>query len=244
MGGLGLSGIIEFKDTAAYDETEIADRFPLMGVGLLKKPDTAPFCFFKPYDVLPFQQEYHISDTAACFKTYPLLCRGYAMLQQKTLTISGNSLLLTNRMENVGEKFLRLHEFNHNFFCFDGREVDESYVLTLPYQMAVTVRRGLVISGFNTVSVRAMDESSASAAFLIRGYEGLSGHYMRLENRLTGTSVFIEEDFNAVRFYNYANAGAICPETFCSIDLEPGEIFSFGRKYTFEDVCAKYGANL
>lgn len=234
MGGRGLSGIIEFKNPAACcDETDIADRFPLMGVGLLKKPDTSPFCFFKPYDVLPFPREYSASESGAVFTTYPILCRGVAMRQTKTISVAENSLTIESRMENVGEKPLSLREFNHNFFCFDGRPVDDSYVLTLPYQPVVTVRRGLVTSGYNTVSIHALDRETASSAFLINGYEGLSFHFMKLENPLSGTGVSVEEDFSAVRFYNYCNKWAFCPETFCQIELEPGQSFTFSRKYTF-----------
>ena len=56
LGGVGLTNVFEWEDTSIYDKAAIADKFPLLGVGLCAKGDTLPFLFTKDYSVTPFQR--------------------------------------------------------------------------------------------------------------------------------------------------------------------------------------------
>ena len=233
LGGRGLAGVYEFRDDTLYKEAEIADRTPLIGVGLLKKPDTDAFCFFKEYDVLPFRREWRLTEQGVCFETFPILCQGVAVRQTKELTLDGNGLVIRQTVRNVGERAVALQEFNHNFFCFDNTPIDENYVLHLPYKPLVDVRRGRISVGYNTLSLHEMDPASDEAAFVIHGYEKIRGSSFALENQALGLGVSVEEDFDSIRSYNWICRQAFCPETFCGLDLEPGEEKNFTRTYRF-----------
>ena len=80
----------------------------------------------------------------------------------------------------------------------------------------------------------AFDGPTESTAFWIRGWEGLSSHWMRLENKELGMSVLMEDDVPICRFYSWNNFNAFCPEVFAPIDLEPGQEVTYTRKYTFD----------
>ena len=233
LGGRGLVGVYEFRDDTLYKEAEIADRTPLIGVGLLKKADTDAFCFWKEYDVLPFHRTWRQTENSVIFETFPMLCQGVAIRQTKELLLEGNTLTIRQTVRNVGEKPVALQEFNHNFFCFDNTPIDESYVLHLPYKPFVDVRRGRISVGYSSLSLHEMDPASDEAAFVIHGYEKLLGSSFALENKKVGLGVSVEEDFNSIRSYNWICRNAFCPETFCSLDLNPGEEKTFSRKYTF-----------
>ena len=233
MGGRGLVGVYEFRDDTLYKEAELADRSPLIGVGLLKKPDPDNFCFWRAYDVLPFHRTWSLTEKGVTFETFPQLCQGVAIRQTKELILEDNALVIRQTIRNVGQRAVALQEFNHNFFCFDNAPIDKNYVLKLPYKPMVDVRRGRISLGYGDLSLDEMDPGDDTAAFVLHGYEKLQGSSFALENRAVGLGVSVEEDFDSIRSYNWVCRKAFCPETFCGLDLEPGEEKTFTRKYTF-----------
>ncbi len=233
MGGRGLAGVYEFRDDTLYKEAELADRTPLIGVGLLKKPDPDAFCFWREYDVLPFHRTWNQTEDRAVFDTFPMLCQGVAIRQTKELILEDNALTIRQTVRNVGQRTVALQEFNHNFFCFDNTPIDKNYVLKLPYKPEVDVRRGRISVGYSDLALDEMDPASDEAAFVLHGYEKLLGSSFALENSAVGLGVSVEEDFDSIRSYNWVCRKAFCPETFCGLDLAPGEEKTFSRKYTF-----------
>ena len=233
MGGRGLVGVYEFRDDTLYKEAELADRTPLIGVGLLKKPDPDAFCFWREYDVLPFHRTWQQEGNSVVFETFPVFCQGVAIRQTKELILEGQTLTIRQTVRNVGERAVALQEFNHNFFCFDNAPIDRNYILKLPYKPMVDVRRGRISLGYHDLALDEMDPASDEAAFVLQGYEELQGSSFAVENAAVGLGVSVEEDFNPIRSYNWVCRQAFCPETFCGLDLEPGEEKTFTRRYTF-----------
>ena len=78
LGGVGLTNVWEWQDTHLYDQTSIADFFPLPGVGLLKRTDTNPFLFTKDYPVEPYQRIVSTEENKVSIRTLPHLCQGIA----------------------------------------------------------------------------------------------------------------------------------------------------------------------
>jgi hypothetical protein len=233
MGGVGLSCVFEWTSTELYDSTNIADFFPMLGVGLVKKPNTNPFYFPKPYPVVPFKKEVSYSKGSMTVRVLPHLCQGIACEQVKTVRVSLNTLSIENTLSNVGSKKIEAIEFCHNFLKFDGHTVDDSYKILLPYQIKAYMRRGELKMGPSFCSLGAFDEESQSTAFWLEGYEGLKTHWIKIENFNTKTSLLIEDFFPLNRLFFWCNPEAICPETYFKIDLQPGEKTTFVRRYTF-----------
>lgn len=234
MGGRGLSGVFEWNDTSLYDQVGIADVFPMLGIGLVKKTGTAPFNFSTAYPVaIPFPREVYAAEDTCTIKTLPVLCCGIAAEITKTLSVAGTTLSIRTEIENTGSAAIRATEFNHNFFAFDGTPVDSDYQLTVPYQVLPKFRRGKMAVGFQTIQPFSFDGPTNAAALFVEGAAGLSRHWMKLEHTALGTSVLIEEDFPPEHLYLWSNPFAFCPETFCKIHLEPGERMEYTRRYTF-----------
>lgn len=233
LGGVGLATVYEWCDTSLYDSISIADQFPLLGVGLLKKGDTSPFMFTKEYAVEPFTNLYDIGDDYVSIHTLPSYCLGVAVDIVKTYTIKDNSLTVQFAIKNVGDKEIHAVEFCHNFFKFDNKAVDSSYRLTFPYSVEPRMRRGEIIMGKNYYKVGAFDEPTASSSFFINGWDGLKSHWMKIENEENGMSVLVEDDIPVCRGYSWNNPNACCPEIFAPINLKSGENVTYTRKYTF-----------
>ncbi len=236
LGGIGLISVFEWQDTSLYDNTALADFFPLPGVGLLKKTDTLPFLFTRSYPVIPFEREITQGEHSVSIHTLPHLCAGVAIDQRKTLKLQKNSLIVEHKLTNVGTSPIHATQFCHNFFQFDGIAVDKNYQLQLPYSIQPLLRRGELILQRASYRLGSFDGPTASTAFWLRGFEGLKQHWMKLTHRDTSLSVLIEDHFPPCRFYSWNNSFAFCPEVFISIDLEPGETLSYERVYTFQTI--------
>lgn len=237
MDGGGLMGVWEFKSNGFFEDSELGEQFPLMGVGLLGKGSLA-FDRAADFAILPFRRNVQVSDEGdyVSFETFPTSCHGRAMYQFKEMWIEDNSLFISQNIRNVGTKALDLTEFNHNFMCFDGQKVDASYKLVTGYKPIVDVRRGMI--GVETDGIRLieMDEPTASAACKIDGFQGMPNSFWQVKNDKTKTAVDIAEDFPCARSYNWFCDQAFCCETFCDASLEPGEELSFTRQYTFHEL--------
>lgn len=234
MGGVGLASVFEFDHTNLYDEVNIADQFPILGVGLATKTDSMPFQFNKAYPVTtPFPRMISHDENTCTIHTQPILCNGIALEQTKAILVQDNRLIIRNTLRNVGCRPIHAKEFSHNFFCFDRHSVDSTYKLTLPFQISARSRRGDYIIGYNSIQPYCFDHGTQSSALFVEGYAGLGSHTMRLDNQCTGTSVTIIDQFPPSHFYLWCNPGAFCPEVFCKINLEPNETLEYSRIYHF-----------
>lgn len=235
MCGIGLCGVFEWKDTHLYDNIPAFDSFPLLGVGLLRKPDMGAFVFNKPYVVEPFTRRTEFGENWMTIHTYPRLCCGVAMDQIKTIRVEAQTVIISQTLTNVGTEKIEAVEFNHNFLKFDNQPISEDYKTSLPYAPSITLRRGeltLLTSGYRPHS---FDAVSGSLAFRIRGCEELSTHWMKISNQVLGTSIIVEDPFPVTCMYCFTNPDTFSTETYKQVSIEPGETMSFERRYTFED---------
>ena len=233
LGGIGLAFCLEWNDTAIYDRTAVADYFPLPGGGLLRKADTTAFQFTRDYAVVPFEHIVKIQPDSAEIHSLPHLCQDTAFEQVRRFRVEGRTLAVECELKNCGPSVISGTEFCHNFFCFNGEEIDSSYCLRFPYTIIPRMRRGQILLERDALRLGDFDETTASTAFWLNGFEGLSSHWMKLENAKTRTGVLVEDHFPLARFYSWDNLSALCPETFKAFELKPGESASWCRAYTF-----------
>lgn len=234
MGGIGLCGIFEWKDTHLYDSIPAFDSFPLPGVGLLRKPDMGAFVFNKPYVVEPFTRHTTCGENWMTVHTLPRLCCSVAVDQVKTIRVEGQTVIISQTLTNVGKEKIEAVEFNHNFMKFDNRPVCGDYQTNLPYAPGITLRRGevtLLTSGYRPYK---FDEASGSLAFRICGCEEIPSHWMKVENKAVGVSVLVEDLFPVTCMYCFTNPDTFSTETYKQISLAVGETISYERKYTFD----------
>lgn len=233
LGGVGLAFCFEWADTARYDGTAVADCFPQIGVGLLKRTDTAPFLFTRDYPVTPFAHTVETGESYVEVHALPHLCQGTAVDQIRRVALAGDRLIVSSRLENVGPSPIEATEFCHNFFRFNGLEIDGHYRVRFPYTVSPRIRRGQILLERDAVRPGAFDGPTASTAYWVSGFEGLSGHWMQISNDRTGTAVLVEDAFPVCRLYSWSNRCALCPETFIRLSLAPGEALCWERTYRF-----------
>ena len=133
-GGIGLCNEFGIGTAIGYDDARPGDPFPKLGIGLLVRPDEAPYRFARPYEIAE-RFPIHVEATAAeaRFTVDPVECRGYAARLEKTVTVQGCELVVAYRLENVGRQALRTNEYCHNFCGIDGHSMGPDYTLRMPY---------------------------------------------------------------------------------------------------------------
>lgn len=234
LGGIGLCSVVEWNDTHLHDETPIAGNFPILGVGLLKRNDMDHFYHTKSFDVFsPFKRIETVEPGKLTIRTLPSCCAGVAVEQVKIISLEDSGFVVEQHFKNVGEKKVDAHEFCHNFMQIDKKPVDRRYKVTFPYTPKLKVRRGEAIVGPDSYRPGHFDGPTASSAYYLAGFEGMSYHWMILSHDGSDAKVLIEDLFPVTNAYCWNNADAVCTETYANISLEPGEETSFRRKYTF-----------
>ncbi|HEY3377917.1 MAG TPA: hypothetical protein VGL77_10540 [Armatimonadota bacterium] len=215
-----------------YDDAQVGEMFPKLGVGLLTKPDAEPYSFMRQYPVQPFPVDVTCSESAVVFDVHPVDCRGYAVRLLKTLTLVGTELQIHYTLQNVGTRVIATHEYNHNFVAINGGLfTPDAYRLRLLFPMELaTVPEPLVVDG-QDIRWRATPET----AFYCRptGYTADTREYWELLHEPSGAGMRVGGDFPLLLFALWGVAHTTCPETFIALSLAPGEECSWMRRYTF-----------
>lgn len=237
-GGMGFCSEIQCDVSS---EAGIGEYFPKFGIGLLKKEEHEPYCFFKKYTAKLFPIEVKASDSAVEFITEPIVCRGYALKQHKVVSVKDNTITFLTKIKNVGEKSVHIKEYCHNFISICGMAIGESYQLELPNIKEIA--RGLLESTLGINNYRGTEYG-----LQIAGYSKEHASFIITEDKIECQDVFCwkmvntaakayiscQEFFVPSGLYIWCVDHMLSPEVFCEFDLNPGDTREWKRKYSFE----------
>ena len=129
-GGRGLCSEIQMDFGEDY---EAALPYPKFGGGIIPNSDGSRYCFYRKYGAAEeFPVTVKAGENQAVFHTQAVSCRGYALEENKTVTVEENRITVDYQMKNTGDKELRLREYVHNFLSVDGMALSPAYHLELP----------------------------------------------------------------------------------------------------------------
>jgi hypothetical protein len=264
-GGIGLCNEFGIDMPIGYDDARPGDRFPKLGIGLLVRPDEAPYRFMQPYEIAErFPIHIEASTDEVRFVVEPVECRGYAARLAKTVAVRGTELDIAYRLENVGRQPIHTIEYCHNFCGIDGQSIGPDYSLRVPYPIqyeplppamlrqvlpdvlakiapewllrrlikGLIQRRGniMVVDG-NELSLNAVPERPFYRRLL--GYAQTDQPQWELTHTPSGVGMRELDDFSPVRVAVWGTTHVISTEVFVEIDLQPGEMQTWSRRYEF-----------
>jgi hypothetical protein len=261
-GGIGLCNEFGIEAPIGYDDAQVGESFPKLGIGLLKKPDDGPYNFFRPHEIV---EKFPISVKAQAdrvrFVVEPLPCRGYEARLTKTVQVQDNQLEIAYHLENTGTQVIATHEYCHNFVGIDQQPVGPDYTLHFPYAiqfhddiaaMRQNVPPPLRSLPHEEIDQRIREYIQGSRAILNVQGQTLSLHatperpfYCRPAGfslteqpqweltHTSGVNMREYDSFSPWRVAVWGVAHVISAEIFVDIRLEPGQKQEWTRRYEF-----------
>lgn len=238
-GGIGLCNEFGYDLPIGFDDAQPGEPFTKLGVGLLRRPDTAGYNFFRAYEIAqPAVIRVEAAPQQAVFVVEPLPCAGYAARLTKTLAAFGSELKITYLLENVGEKPLVTNEYLHNFMGFDAQPIGPNYRLSFPYPvvleelpgMPAMLTEDLVVQG-NSIGLRSEPKHPFYARLL--GASLTSVLQWSLEHTPGALCMSETNDFAPVRVAIWGTGHVMSAEVFAGIEIAPGASQTWSRHYRF-----------
>ena len=245
--GVGLCGEYSWDGLAA--EARPGQNFPKIGLGLLRqRPEGGPYHIFKDYEVTLFPTSVELAGDSARFTQDCIPCMDIAAKIEKTVSLSGCSIITNTTIYNLGQRTLELGEYQHNFLSLDGLPVGPGYHLQIPfdgniggisgsaYDMSDPFHR---ISGFMEARgdeihwLRDMDGHGFHKETEPQDLHPEKGRFWRLTHIDSPLSVSEEFSFNPSRLVVWGVEHCICTEVYVPINVEPGERQSWTRTWRF-----------
>lgn len=234
-----MGPVDEFQRPLGYDTAKAGETFVKIGVGVLRKPDTAAYASFQKYDIVDpgkwtvrkgadfveFTQD--LNDPAAGY--------GYTYRKTVRLTRGKPEMTIEHSLKNTGRLPIHTNVYDHNFLVLDKASPSPDFVISLPFEIkssrppaAMAEIRGKQIAYTKTL------ENQERVFFPIEGFGGDSKDYdIRIENRKLGAGMRITGDRPLASATLWSIRSVLSLEPFIDVTAEPGKDFSWKYTYTY-----------
>ncbi|MDJ0778568.1 MAG: hypothetical protein QNJ85_11950 [Gammaproteobacteria bacterium] len=220
-----------------YAEAGAGEAFVKIGVGLLRRLDSADYRFDAPYPIL-HAGDWRIESTAASIDFEQQLVTdsgwGYRYLKRVQLMADEPGLVLTRQLENTGTRAIDIDHYNHNFTLIDDRPYGPDYSVEFPF--ASDAPRSIDDIAWFRGNRIDCGEALGERSLWIELFEGRDpGFYNAalVRNDRSGAAVAFRGDAPVERMVFWAVERAACPEPFIRIRLLPGEAMTWSSHYRY-----------
>lgn len=233
-GGVGLCN--EYLCPEYCDEVSVGEKFIKFGIGLFKKPDKEKYCFYRKYEIDPFQMTWNAKEHEILFYTEPAEGQTAGMRQVKRICVDDNELTMEVEIENTGMRDLEMEEFCHNFLTIEGKKTGPEYELDIRCLEGAGAMKAENFFGMDgRFSYKKYCEKAELMQIGAEKIRKLSGVYeWTLKNKTSPVTVRCEEDFCPSRIDIWTIDHIISVETFYPVSLKPGETTKWTRKWIFQ----------
>lgn len=235
--GWGLAGEFGIATPVGFDGCPDGAPFPKIGVGLLTRPDRAPYHFYRPYAVEParFTADQTGPGTLR-FGAVQEPVRGLGWSLVREWRAEGNDLVLETTLTNTGSEPWATEEYLHNFLAPGGRGMGPDWALTLPVPFDPEALAELVdpeglleIRGPRLTWTRPPE-----AVFFLADPRSPGPGSWTLSGGPDGLSVTETAGFAASRFHLWGRGHVVSPELYRPVALVPGQEDRWTRRWTFD----------
>jgi hypothetical protein len=229
-----------------FDQAKAGGYFCKIGVGMLRRPDDAPYSFSRTYQIanggnrvvrphadrVEFVHELNSGD-------------GYAYLYQKTVRLAGGAkpeLILEHSLKNTGHLVIDTSVYNHNFYMIDGQPSGPDFRVRFVFEpKAVADLKGLAeIQGNELLYKRELHPAGESVFSELTGFgPDARDNDIVVENQKTGAGVreVGNQPISLINFWSIRTT--VCPEAYIHMRIEPGKTFKWHIVYHFFTLPAK-----
>lgn len=219
--------------TVDLADVPVDGLFCKVGVGLLRRPDAAPYDWFRLYEIA-HPGAWTVEADAASARYKHVLEGWYTYEKTVRLTDAGH-LEIGHRLQWEASRPLKGFHYNHHFFTFGGAEVGLRRRITFPFQPAGHWRDsydnvaltdcGIAFSGpiVKTPSVYMGD---------LQNSQGPTPYAFTIGEGARRVTVKGSQSVNHIVFWS--NPRVACLEPYMPIELAAGQEMTWSQIYRFE----------
>lgn len=228
MDAAGMPAPLGFADAAP------GGTFVKVGVGVLRRPDDAPYSFGRCYELVE-SPPWRVDVDATRFTAAQELRHGrWGYRYTYTLSLAADARFVTaHRLENLGELELHQTHYSHNFCVLPGEQVGPDWELSFPFApTAVRDLRGLARLAGHSLRFDAPVPPGTALFTELAGYgASAADNAVTVTHHGSGAELRVTGDRPVTRYHWYATADCVCPEPFVDLRLAPGESVAWQHTY-------------
>ena len=199
--------------------------YPMPGIGWLDIPEGAEYSIRENYPYRPaaFSMP-RITESEITAESH---MAGFCHVMRH-VCLEGSSLTIVTTLSNCSNDLFDIEEYCHSFLQFDNHIIDSTYSVMFQAMPAIRMVRGCIKLSGKGYSPMDFDSRLGTIAFSID--EEIQD---MAEIRRDSCSVSIIDNPRPLRGYHWISEAALCPESYQSLILRPGESGTFSRTFTF-----------
>jgi hypothetical protein len=222
-----------------YDEAAPGGLFLKIGVGVLRRLDTAPYRFGGAYPIVDGGKwTVKVHGRSITFRQELHSTIGYAYLYEKVLTLDkhGAVLSLVHHLRNLGAKPLETFVYDHDFYMLDGKPTGPGMEVHLPFVPVPDkpFPEAVQIDGTTIRFIAPPQRTGRTVGSYITGFSGNASDYdMTFEDKELGIGVEQTSDSPMAKAYLWATPKTVCPEAYIAIKVAPKQTQQWTIHYRF-----------
>jgi len=214
--------------------------FIKIGVGVLRKPDNAPYQFSRAYPILetgvwlirPYADGVDFVQELKAVEGY-----GYVYTKRVRLIKGRPELVLEHSLKNTGRRAIHTSVYNHDFYVIDGQPTGPATSVRFPFQPHTSADfKGLAeIRGNEVAYLRELASAGhETVAGYLTGFGATAKDYdIRVENSRAQAGVQQTGNLPLSKLYLWSIRTTVCPEAYLALDIEPKKTAHWRIKYRF-----------
>jgi hypothetical protein len=234
-----ITGPVEEFGVLGYEEAKAGGTFLKIGVGILRKPDNAPYTQYRLYEIVnggkwsvtksqdgvEFTQELHDSSTGY----------GYVYWKKVSLGAGKPEMSIAHSLKNTGTRPIHTSVYDHNFLVLDKQTTGPGFSITFPYAITANPapNKELAEVEKNQILYRRTLVGKDTVYFAIEGFGKSPDDYkIHLENADVKAGMMISGNRPLAKMSLWSIRSVIAIEPFVDVSLEPGGQSTW--KYDYE----------
>lgn len=227
-----VCGLSEEFVTVDFDGVAPGELFCKPGVGLLRRPDDAPYDWFRLYEIA--DPGLWLVDTGTDYAEYVHTLPGWYKYTKRISLPDSSSIKIFHEMNWQGPRPLKGFFYNHNFFTFDGTPAGTGRQITFPWTPAGdwrSVYDNVRFSSNGIVFLGPVDPGNCVYCGNLHNPSGQTTYEFEISEG--PHCVRVSGDKPLDHFVFWSNDRVACPEPYMPVNIATGQTARWTVRYRF-----------
>jgi hypothetical protein len=227
--GMGINGM---PAPLGYADAAPGETFVKIGVGVLRRPDDAPYSFANVYEIVESPVWDVNRDGNAITMRQTLAHAAWGYRYTYAVTLDGAAFITHHCLENIGRRSIDQAHYAHNFFVFDGQPIGDGCTVTFPFVPAPRRMSDEMAQEGRCLRFTSPTLSAPAVFTELDGHgDTPADNGVEMQHARAGIGVRVTGDRPVLRYHFFATQLTICPEPFVAVNVAPGETIAWQHRY-------------